>query len=64
MTPALNKECESAVFVIISFSAPPLLADVIIVAPHCMRIAFAMKQRLADRRWSYAKIAVRKCRSL
>lgn len=64
MTPALNKECESAVPVIISFSAPLLLADVIIAAPHCMQIAFAMKQRLADRRWSYVKVAVRKCRSL
>ena len=64
MTPALNKEYESAVFVSISFSVPLLLADVIIAVPHCMQIALATKQRLADRRWSYAKVAVRKCRSL
>lgn len=61
---SLSKEEESVVSVIISFSVLLLLVGVIIAAPHCMQIAFATKQRLADRRWSYAKVAVRKCRSL
>nr|DAW48508.1 MAG TPA: hypothetical protein [Caudoviricetes sp.] len=64
MTPALSKEEESVVSVIISFSVLLLLVGVIIAAPHCMQIVFATKQRLAGRHWSYAKIAVRKCRSL
>lgn len=56
MTPALSKEEESVVSVIISFSVLLLLVGVIIAAPHCMQIAFATKKRLADRRWSYANV--------
>ena len=64
MTPALSKEEESVVSVIISFSVLLLLVGVIIAVPNCMQIAFAMRQRLADRCWSYVKVVVRKCRSL
>ena len=64
MIPALSKEEESVVSAIISFSVLLLLVGVIIAAPHCMQIAFAMRQRLADRRWSYVKDVVRKCRLL
>lgn len=49
MTPALSKEEESVVSVIISFSVLLLLVGVIIAAPHCMQIVFATKQRLAGR---------------
>ena len=64
MTPARSKEEESVVSVIISFSVLLLLVGVIIAVPHCMQIAFATKQRLAGRHWSYVKVVVRKCRSL
>lgn len=64
MIPALSKEEESVVSAIISFSVLLLLVGVIIAAPHCMQIAFATKQRLAGRHWSYVKVVVRKCRSL
>ena len=64
MTPALSKEEESVVSVIISFFVLLLLVGVITAVPHCTQIVFATKQQLAGRRWSYVKVAVRKCRLL